>query len=1053
MKAPTIVALIATWFALIADASRPLFGAIGASDSAAVKSAGVITGRVQHLVTGRFLNNARVSIRHTDLVALTDESGSYRIAGAPAGTVVLEVFYTGLDPQQISLNVPAGRSVEQDIGLTSAARYGGAAETVRLDPFVVSTARETDATAIAINERRFAGNPKDVISTDAFGDITGGNIGEFMKSLPGVLPVDGGGSEVNNVSLRGLPANLTVFTNDGAQMAGANTAGDSRTADVSNISINNVSRVEVIKSPLPSTRADSLAGTVNLVSKSAFERSRAEFRYRFHLTSNDQYFSFQRTPDTLEENTYKVYPGFDFEYAAPITRDFGFVVSGLHSQILTASHALFRDYNATASGTGASYGRPFLYNLYNRGPSLAISQRDSLSVKADWRLRPNTVLSVSLQTSYNTSTSSNIQFTQSTGTNGAPTPTTGTPLSYGPDFTAGATGRGSATLPSTLQGIQGAATAANISYRFNDGRWKIDAGLGRSAARKSTRQTARGYFNGITVGLKMPVRISFSKITPDSATISAFDVGNREIDIYDINNYQITAATTAPRDIRDEVQAYNLDVRRQISAWSFPVALQIGGSSQAQERETQRQSDTWTYRGPNGDSSAAPYSNRIFRPEVYNHPGLYYNQGAKIAPIVSPLLAWRAFEKSPDLFYQTPAQVLASEQARRVNAFKIKETVSAAYFQAELRFLKDRLNVITGVRFEKTVDDGLGVLQDSSVVFVRNADGSFAHNTAGTRIRTPEAGAAGSIEEMRLVYTRLGYHGNRAFDGWFPSLHLRYNLSENVLARASYAKAYGRPDFSNIIPNTVSNEADVADPNQVPQGTLRISNTGLRPWYADCFDLSLEYYTPQGGVFSAGAYLKEIKDFFGTFSKIATLADLQQLGFDSSYENWQVTTKINAGDARISGVEFSISQSLDALGRWGRYLKVFVNGTKLKLESSSNLADFGYFLPESANWGVLVNRKPITFRVNWNYRGWLKASPQATRGLDGFYYLKPAAPTLDASVDYQLRNRMFLFANAKNVFNTQIYHEMRGSETPEYAKRYSTQNFGVIVTAGIKGTF
>ncbi len=73
--------------------------------------------------------------------------------------------------------------------------------------------------------------------------------------------------------------------------------------------------------------------------------------------------------------------------------------------------------------------------------------------------------------------------------------------------------------------------------------------------------------------------------------------------------------------------------------------------------------------------------------------------------------------------------------------------------------------------------------------------------------------------------------------------------------------------------------------------------------------------------------------------------------------------------------------------------------------------------------------------------------------MDGFYYLKPAAPTLDASVDYQLRNRVFLFANAKNLFNTQIYHEMRGTETPQYAKQYSTQNFGVIVTAGLKGTF
>ena len=270
--------------------------------------------------------------------------------------------------------------------------------------------------------------------------------------------------------------------------------------------------------------------------------------------------------------------------------------------------------------------------------------------------------------------------------------------------------------------------------------------------------------------------------------------------------------------------------------------------------------------------------------------------------------------------------------------------------------------------------------------------------------------------------------------------------------RASYAKSYGRPDFTNIIANTVTNEADVSDPSQI-QGTLTTSNAGLKPWYADNFDLSAEYYTKQGGVFSAGVYRKDITDFFGTFSKVATAADLALLGFDSQYENWMITTKINAGDARITGAEFSINQSLEILGGWGRYFKVFLNGTKLKLVSNSNLADFGYFLPASANWGFFMNKKPFTFRANWNYRGWLKASPQPTRGPDGFYYLKPAAPTLDASLDVQIRRTVFLFVNAKNVFATPIHHAMWGSETPVYAQRYSTQNFGVILTAGMRGSF
>jgi hypothetical protein len=34
-----------------------------------------------------------------------------------------------------------------------------------------------------------------------------------------------------------------------------------------------------------------------------------------------------------------------------------------------------------------------------------------------------------------------------------------------------------------------------------------------------------------------------------------------------------------------------------------------------------------------------------------------------------------------------------------------------------------------------------------------------------------------------------------------------------------------------------------------------------------------------------------------------------------------------------------------------------------------------------------------------------------------------------------------------------VYHDYWGSETPDYARRASTQNFGTILTAGIRGKF
>ena len=71
----------------------------------------------------------------------------------------------------------------------------------------------------------------------------GGNIGEFLKFVPGI-DTGGGAFEPGGISVRGFDSSMTLVTNDGAPMA--NSGGD-RTFTLEQISINNISRVEVTK--------------------------------------------------------------------------------------------------------------------------------------------------------------------------------------------------------------------------------------------------------------------------------------------------------------------------------------------------------------------------------------------------------------------------------------------------------------------------------------------------------------------------------------------------------------------------------------------------------------------------------------------------------------------------------------------------------------------------------------------------------------------------------------------------------------------------------------
>ena len=197
--------MITSFLRLMSVASIVVFAAA----SAVAAATGSITGRVQNVVTGQYLNQARVTLRGGDHVTFTDNFGTYRLVGVPAGPAVVEFFYTDLDPVVVNLTVPAGGVIERHVDLTSAQRYGRDATAVKLNAFVVASDKETDAQAIATNEQRFAPNLKNVLSTDALGDVLGGSVGEFLKFMPG-LTADSASTQRTRIAGKDLPLEETI---------------------------------------------------------------------------------------------------------------------------------------------------------------------------------------------------------------------------------------------------------------------------------------------------------------------------------------------------------------------------------------------------------------------------------------------------------------------------------------------------------------------------------------------------------------------------------------------------------------------------------------------------------------------------------------------------------------------------------------------------------------------------------------------------------------------------------------------------------------------------
>ena len=73
-------------------------------------------------------------------------------------------------------------------------------------------------------------------------------------------------------------------------------SGTSRTVGLENVAINNLSRIEVIYTPTPETTGSALAGMVNMVPRSAFERARPTYSLSAAINMRDNDRSFNRTP-------------------------------------------------------------------------------------------------------------------------------------------------------------------------------------------------------------------------------------------------------------------------------------------------------------------------------------------------------------------------------------------------------------------------------------------------------------------------------------------------------------------------------------------------------------------------------------------------------------------------------------------------------------------------------------------------------------------------------------------------------------------------------------
>lgn len=171
-----------------------------------------------------------------------------------------------------------------------------------------------------------------------------------------------------------------------------------------------------------------------------------------------------------------------------------------------------------------------------------------------------------------------------------------------------------------------------------------------------------------------------------------------------------------------------------------------------------------------------------------------------------------------------------------VNDHLVTEETTSAYveFNSAGDLVGMPLNITTGLRYESTNIEANSFQQDpKSIVWINQTEWSLILNEESS-------------------YTSVG--GD--YDVFLPSFDASLDINDDVIGRFSYSKSITRPTLNKMIGTT-----SVTSRPKPGERTGTAGNPDLKPFMADNFDLSAEWYYDEASYVSAGFFLKQVDDF------------------------------------------------------------------------------------------------------------------------------------------------------------------------------------------------
>ncbi|MBI5691871.1 MAG: TonB-dependent receptor [Verrucomicrobia bacterium] len=454
-------------------------------------------------------------------------------------------------------------------------------------------------------------------------------------------------------------------------------------------------------------------------------------------------------------------------------------------------------------------------------------------------------------------------------------------------------------------------------------------------------------------------------------------------DPYDVATINRGDLTYSPRDATEKATSAKVDVERKFAGDRISGALKFGAKFRSNVKEQDQASIVYQ---TGSNAAGFPYASILTRTDYKTFGALPIYQ----YPDLNRLDALR--QSSPQLF---TLQVTSALQNDVINDYRAQEDTTAAYAMGTLRFGASTL--IGGLRIEHN---------------------TFSSHTYRYNSNAPAAPTA--------------VDADRSYTRWLPGLHLRHELAKNLILRESYHRSYSRPDVNAL----------VAGLNlDTTTGNISGGNPNLQPSTAHNFDVQLEYYTPKGGLYSAGVFYKRMKGFYYESTLRFTATDANGYPIPDPNGTRTYTTTDNALGATNYGVELIARQKLLFLPAPFNGLGVALSGTfttsdgKYPGRLDEDLPTYG-FSDKIYNAALEYAGGGFRARLSYTYRSDFLEGLDANSFFDDWF---GAYESLNWESSYQLSRQTRIFFHLNNLLDEpQIsYQGYRRTDNPEDYTTYS----------------